>query len=87
MSLQMVAKVPYVQGKRSESTLELIELMGGEGLLGKDKFCISRNLPGLPGLGIMDSGAVWNGPIIDLSALAENGPTKRSLENSVLMIF
>jgi len=47
-----------VQGKRSESTLELIELMGSKGLMGCNKFCMSQYLPGLPGFRIMDKGAV-----------------------------
>lgn len=40
MYLHMVAKVLYVQGKRSESTLKLIELMGGgQGTGNEESMC------------------------------------------------
>lgn len=35
---------------------------------------MSRNLPGFPGLGIMDSGAVWNGPMRVSTSACESGP-------------
>ena len=57
MMVQMVAKVPQVHGKVSESSMWLMDRMFGL-FLGKDKFCTRRNLFGFPGLGTMERGEV-----------------------------
>ena len=52
---------PQDAGKSVASMYEFMEGEGleGEGLAGKEKFCTRRNLPGLPGFGIMERGEDW----------------------------
>ena len=45
-----------------------------------------RNLPGLAGFGMRDSGEDWNGPISRLRSSFEKGPMYRPLLNSTSMI-
>ena len=56
----MVVKMPHVHGNRLASIASLMEGLQkrGEGLRGNKKFCTSLNLPGHPGLGIIDKGDV-----------------------------
>ena len=56
----MVENLPHVHGNRLASITSLMEGLGkrGEGLRGNKKFCTSLNLPGRPGLGIIDNGDV-----------------------------
>ena len=64
-----------MQGKRAESTCELIESpSSGQGELGYDRFCISQNFPGFPGLGIIFNGEDWNGLIRASSMSWVKGP-------------
>lgn len=55
---QIDSNVPQVQGKLSELTPALTDLLGkaGEGTSGKEKFCMMRNFPGFPDLGMMEMG-------------------------------
>jgi hypothetical protein len=48
---------PYMAGKLVAEMDELMDGLGleGDGKMGKEKFCTSLNLPGRPGLGIMES--------------------------------
>ena len=41
---------------------------------GKEKLWTAQNLPGLPGLGIRESGDVWKGPISHSTSAREKGP-------------
>lgn len=41
---------------------------------GKEKFWTSLNFPGFPGLGIMDKGDDWKGPMVRSSSRGENRP-------------
>ena len=51
--------------------------------MGKEKFCISLNLPGRPGLGIMERGEVWKGPIRFVTSEMDKGPIYLPLEISL----
>lgn len=61
------AKEPHVQGKFAELVKKLMEELGkeGEAERGKEKFWTILNFPGCPGLGIMEKGEDWKGPIRD----------------------
>lgn len=68
--------LPHEAGKSFGLTDELMEGLGkrGRGEMGYEKFCTNLYLPGRPGLGIMDMGDVWNGPIREVRSWAANGP-------------
>ena len=53
----------------------------GEISMGKEKFCISLNLPGRPGLGIMERGEVWKGPIRFVTSEKDKGPIYSDSKN------
>jgi hypothetical protein len=76
---------PQVVGKLFASMREFTDGFRKGVLLecGKEKFWISLQFPGLPGLGMMDIGEDWKGPIRCSSASAEKGPTYRPLSNSL----
>jgi hypothetical protein len=74
MRRHMMEKVLHVHGKRSESMEWLINDMGGCGWCGCEKFWISRNLPGFPGLGTRLRGEVWKGPRISSTCVFVKGP-------------
>ena len=74
MQRAMVEKVPQVQGYSEESMTVLMEEMGDDGACGNEKSCTSRNLPGFSGLGIIDNGDVWNGPMAASSCRLVKGP-------------
>ena len=48
-----------------------MEVIWPTGEWGDDKFCIKQNLPGFPGLGMMDMGEVWNLPTTDSTSDCE----------------
>lgn len=58
MSRSIVKNLPHVQGNRLESIALLTEGLRKreEGVMGKEKFWMSLNLPGCPDLGIVDKG-------------------------------
>jgi len=59
-----VENLPHVVGKPSAAMCRFMDGLGkrGEGLVGKEKFCITRNFPGRPCFGMMERGEDWNGP-------------------------
>ena len=61
ISKYTVENFPHVHGISLEVMPWLTEVLGhfAEGDSGKEKFCISLNLSGCPGLGIKDSGDDW----------------------------
>jgi len=89
MRRQITEKVPHVHGKSSELVKELMEGFGkdGEGESGKDKFWGLQNFPGLPGLGMMEKGEDWKGPMSAWSVWQENGPRYLPLEISASTIL
>ncbi len=56
MVLQMVSKVPQVQGKCEEVMSALMEWVPDSLEYGDEKFCTILYLPGLYSLGMMDMG-------------------------------
>ena len=83
----MVSKVPHSQGKRAESTCELMDGGSlGRGELGYERFCIRQYFPGLPSLGIIFKGDDWNGPIRASSTSWVKGPIYRCFENSLCSV-
>jgi hypothetical protein len=56
---------PQEAGKLDASIWEFTEVEGLAllGEIGNEKFCTKRNFPGLPGLGIMERGEDWYGPM------------------------
>jgi hypothetical protein len=79
---------PHVAGKLVAEMDELMDGLGLEGdrAMGKEKFCTSLNLPGRPGLGIMESGDDWKGPITDWIMSMGKGPMYLPLEISFCTI-
>jgi hypothetical protein len=63
---------------------ELLGECGNEllGECGNEKFCTIRNLPVLPGLGIIERGEDWNGPIKFLSVFSLKGPINLPFSSS-----
>ena len=59
----MALKVPHVHGKSLALMDELMEARDGEAVCGCEKLWTARNLPGLPGLGMMEIGDVWKDPM------------------------
>ena len=76
MSKNMVEKFPHVQGIKSAVITLLIDGLGkrGDVWMGKEKFCTKRNFPGLPGLGIRESGNDWKGPMAASIVAKGSGP-------------
>jgi hypothetical protein len=76
MSKYMIENLPQVVGKSLALISELIEGLGNWGSkeCRNERFCIKRNFPSLPGLGMTDKGEVWKGPMRDANVSAENGP-------------
>lgn len=52
-----------------------------------ERFLMSWNLPGFPGFGMMDSGAVWNGPIRSSVSDLDKGPRYLPKPNSWLRML
>ena len=63
ISRNMVENLPHVHGSKSVMIASLIDGFGkcGDVWMGNEKFCTKRNFPGLPGLGIRESGDDWKG--------------------------
>ena len=68
---------------------ELIDELGNwrEGKSGYEKFCTSLNLPGWPGLGTIEMGEDWNGPISVDNSEVVNGLRYLFLVTSLSKIF
>ena len=85
VSVAVIKNVPQVHGYKSDSMLESIECMSL--ILSRyNKFCMSRNLLGLLGLGINESGDVWNGPMKSSNSAVEYGPQYHPFWNSLFTI-
>ena len=82
MHRAIVEKVPQVHGYSEESMCALMDGMGAAGECGKEKSCTSRNLPGLLGFRIIDSGDVWKGPMAASSCALVKGPKWRRVSYS-----
>lgn len=74
MSRQIVDAVPHVHGYKLESIEELMDDIVADGRSGNERFCTRRNFPGFPGLGTMESGAVWKGPMSSSVSDLDIGP-------------
>ena len=76
ISLYTMENFPHVVGNSSALMQEFTEGLGNEGLgeCGKEKFCTILNFPGFPGLGIMERGEDWKGPISSSRFSAVKGP-------------
>ena len=86
MRRDMVEKVPHVHGYSEESMAALMDEIGDDGVCGKEKSCTRRNLPGLPGLGMMVNGDVWKGPMAASNCSLVKGPRWRFVAYSCCMI-
>src|SRR5580698_2316198 len=84
MVVQMVSKVPHVHGKFDDIMSALIARMASLFVYGAEKFWMIRYLPGFCGLGMMDTGDVWNGPRRFSTWCREKGPSYLPLSNSSL---
>ena len=73
MRALIVEKVPQVQRNWDASIAELINRLG-DWYRGYDKFCMMWNLPGCSGLGIIDMGEDWKGPISASNSVDVRGP-------------
>jgi hypothetical protein len=75
---------PHAVGKLLALMEEFTEGLGNElfGECGNEKFCTIRNLPVLPGLGIIERGEDWNGPIKFLSVFSLKGPINLPFSSS-----
>lgn len=49
-----------------------------------ERFWISQNFPGLPGFGMIESGAIWNGPMTPSISAFDKGPRYLPVPNSQL---
>ena len=76
ISKKMVENLPHVHGSKSVVMASLTEGFGKrvDVWMGKEKFCTKQNFPGLPGLGIKDSGDDWKGPIAASNVAKGKGP-------------
>lgn len=80
---------PQVAGKSWGLTKELMEgdVWGCLGIRGNEKFCTNLNLPGHPGLGIIDNGEDWKGPMDLRMRVSKCSPMYLPLDTSKLTML